>query len=191
MLVFCLVYDGLQYHGANIYPDIYLSIACYYYHVRNWLLPWSPATHLSALDYGREMAVSSTVKQSDKAIAGVVAGATTVALLHPLDVIKTRLQVQDGVLPIYRGMLDAVTKIWHSSGVRGLYAGRMGTNTNHISIHFNFFVFMSYRLVMLLFHRFRSCPLDAWLWSCLGDIFLCIRCSSAQKIPKRSYKPSG
>eukprot|EP00890_Picochlorum_soloecismus_P001380 jgi/Picsp_1/2242/NSC_05706-R1_mitochondrial folate transporter carrier-like len=69
------------------------------------------------------MPLHRPVKQSDKAIAGVVAGATTVALLHPLDVIKTRLQVQDGVLPVYRGMLDTMTKIWHSSGFRGLYAG--------------------------------------------------------------------
>lgn len=82
------------------------------------------------------MPVQRTVKQSDKAIAGVVAGATTVALLHPLDVIKTRLQVQDGVLPVYRGMLDTMTKIWHSSGVRGLYAGKIAINTNHISIPF-------------------------------------------------------
>jgi solute carrier family 25 folate transporter 32 len=70
-----------------------------------------------------------------------------VLLLHPFDVIKTRLQVQDGALPPaagraaagaaaasaaasaappppqYRGTLDAARTIFRAEGARGLYAG--------------------------------------------------------------------
>lgn len=64
-------------------------------------------------------------RQVDQGIAGITAGATTVALLHPLDMIKTRLQVQDGTgsLPVAKGMVDMGRKLWASSGIRGLYAG--------------------------------------------------------------------
>lgn len=59
------------------------------------------------------------------AVAGVSAGCVTVLTLHPLDVIKTRLQVQDG-LPgssAYRGALNAASTIVREEGLRGLYAG--------------------------------------------------------------------
>jgi len=65
-----------------------------------------------------------------------------VLLLHPFDVIKTRLQVQDGAAallkpgavaaaaaaaaappPQYRGTLDAARTILRAEGARGLYAG--------------------------------------------------------------------
>lgn len=63
--------------------------------------------------------------QVHQALAGLAAGATTVALLHPLDVVKTRLQVQDGSgpSPATRGMLDMGRNMWASGGVRSLYAG--------------------------------------------------------------------
>lgn len=45
--------------------------------------------------------------------------------LHPLDVIKTRLQVQDGAgsLPMYRGTIDALRSMAREEGWRALYAG--------------------------------------------------------------------
>lgn len=45
--------------------------------------------------------------------------------LQPLDVIKTRLQVQDGAgnLPMYRGMVDAVQSIGKQEGWKALYSG--------------------------------------------------------------------
>ena len=66
-----------------------------------------------------------TRKSHDQAIAGLVAGSATVALLHPLDVIKTRLQVQDGTgpVPATKGMVDMGRKLWSSGGLRSLYAG--------------------------------------------------------------------
>ena len=45
--------------------------------------------------------------------------------LQPLDVIKTRLQVQDGAgaLPLYKGTVDAMRSIFREEGWRALYAG--------------------------------------------------------------------
>lgn len=59
-------------------------------------------------------------------VAGGVAGFTPVMVLHPLDVLKTRLQAQDGVrgvLPVYRGVGDALRCILRDEGWRSLYAG--------------------------------------------------------------------
>ena len=63
------------------------------------------------------------------AVAGCSAGLTCVMALHPLDVIKTRLQVQDGAsasLPVYRGTLHAAQSMLREEGWRALYAGEEG-----------------------------------------------------------------
>ena len=59
------------------------------------------------------------------AVAGCTAGLSTVLALQPLDVIKTRLQVQDGAgsLPMYRGTVDALQSIGRQEGWRALYSG--------------------------------------------------------------------
>ncbi|KAG4939240.1 hypothetical protein JHK84_045432 [Glycine max] len=54
------------------------------------------------------------------------AGFATVAVMHPLDVVRTRFQVNDGRvshLPIYKNTAHAVFAIARSEGLRGLYAG--------------------------------------------------------------------
>lgn len=59
-------------------------------------------------------------------VAGSTAGCSAVLLLHPFDVVKTRLQVQDGTpgqLPAYRGTSDAIRTICRTEGWRGLCAG--------------------------------------------------------------------
>ncbi|CAI5481085.1 unnamed protein product [Closterium sp. Yama58-4] len=61
-----------------------------------------------------------------EAIAGAVAGMATVAILHPLDIVRTRFQVNDGrdpTIPRYHGVVSAITTISRSEGMRGLYAG--------------------------------------------------------------------
>ena len=61
--------------------------------------------------------------QWKEAVAGAVSGALTVLLLHPLDVVKTRLQVQEAGSHRYHGTVHAVRLIAKREGVRGLYAG--------------------------------------------------------------------
>lgn len=59
-------------------------------------------------------------------IAGVSGGVTSTLVLHPLDLLKIRLAVNDGQLksrPQYRGILNAVSTIIKEEGLRGLYRG--------------------------------------------------------------------
>ncbi|PSC71946.1 metal ABC transporter permease [Micractinium conductrix] len=78
---------------------------------------------------GRSTPMAVDAKPQDPqwkhALAGATAGLTTSLSLHPLDVIKTRLQVQDGasLLPAYRGTLDALRHIVREEGWRALYSG--------------------------------------------------------------------
>nr|CAB3501605.1 unnamed protein product [Digitaria exilis] len=55
-------------------------------------------------------------------VLGGLAGGFSAYLTTPLDVIKTRLQVQ-GSTSRYNGWLDAITKTWTSEGVHGLFKG--------------------------------------------------------------------
>ncbi|EEC18452.1 carrier protein, putative, partial [Ixodes scapularis] len=59
-------------------------------------------------------------------LAGVTGGVTSTLVLHPLDLLKIRLAVNDGQLksrPQYRGILNAVSTIIKEEGIRGLYRG--------------------------------------------------------------------
>ncbi|CAN6440608.1 unnamed protein product [Victoria cruziana] len=60
------------------------------------------------------------------ATAGAIAGFATVVSLHPLDVVRTRFQVNDGrqsVLPLYKNTAHAMYTIARTERLRGLYAG--------------------------------------------------------------------
>ncbi|XP_015889864.3 folate transporter 1, chloroplastic isoform X1 [Ziziphus jujuba] len=64
--------------------------------------------------------------QWENAAAGAVAGFATVAAMHPLDVVRTRFQVNDGRLsnlPTYKNTAHAIFTIARLEGLRGLYAG--------------------------------------------------------------------
>ncbi|KAM1174474.1 hypothetical protein EV2_027766 [Malus domestica] len=64
--------------------------------------------------------------QWETATAGAVAGFATVAAMHPLDVVRTRFQVNDGRvlnLPTYKNTAHAIFTIARLEGLRGLYAG--------------------------------------------------------------------
>ncbi|XP_077248004.1 folate transporter 1 isoform X3 [Tasmannia lanceolata] len=64
--------------------------------------------------------------QWESATAGAIAGFATVACLHPLDVVRTRFQVNDGRvsnLPLYKNTGHAILTIARTEGLRGLYAG--------------------------------------------------------------------
>ncbi|XP_026453442.1 folate transporter 1, chloroplastic-like isoform X4 [Papaver somniferum] len=64
--------------------------------------------------------------QWEEAASGAVAGFTTVASLHPLDVVRTRFQVNDGRvthIPLYKNTVNALFTIGRTEGLKGLYAG--------------------------------------------------------------------
>jgi solute carrier family 25 folate transporter 32 len=66
------------------------------------------------------------VKLGSNAVAGVFAGFISCVTTHPLDVVKTRFQVQDGRLshvPLYRGTTHALVTIAKTEGLASLYAG--------------------------------------------------------------------
>lgn len=60
-------------------------------------------------------------------IAGVAGGATSTLGLHPLDVVKIRLQVSEThsgkEREVYTNMRDAFKKIWRAKGISGFYQG--------------------------------------------------------------------
>ncbi|GAX80260.1 hypothetical protein CEUSTIGMA_g7698.t1 [Chlamydomonas eustigma] len=59
-------------------------------------------------------------------VAGGVAGSVAVLTLHPFDVVKTRLQVQDGQqvnAATYRGAVDAARNIYKREGLKAFYSG--------------------------------------------------------------------
>lgn len=60
-------------------------------------------------------------------IAGVSAGLTSTLALHPLDVIKIRLAVNDGLIstvtPKYSGIINAFSTILKEESIYGLYRG--------------------------------------------------------------------
>ncbi|GMN54277.1 hypothetical protein TIFTF001_023411 [Ficus carica] len=55
-------------------------------------------------------------------VLGGLAGGLSAYLTTPLDVIKTRLQVQGSSLR-YNGWLDAIGRIWTTEGARGMFRG--------------------------------------------------------------------
>uniref|UniRef100_A0A5B7BI74 Folate transporter 1 n=1 Tax=Davidia involucrata TaxID=16924 RepID=A0A5B7BI74_DAVIN len=64
--------------------------------------------------------------QWENATAGALAGFATVAFSHPLDVVRTRFQVNDGRVsnfPTYKNTPHALFTIARFEGLRGLYAG--------------------------------------------------------------------
>ncbi|XP_038601724.1 mitochondrial folate transporter/carrier [Tachyglossus aculeatus] len=58
-------------------------------------------------------------------VAGVSGGVLSNLALHPLDLVKVRFAVSDGLelRPKYKGILHCLTTIWKLDGVRGLYQG--------------------------------------------------------------------
>ncbi|GAV82434.1 Mito_carr domain-containing protein, partial [Cephalotus follicularis] len=74
----------------------------------------------------QNMSRSESKRQWENATAGAVAGFATVAAMHPLDVVRTRFQVNDGRvtnLPVYKNTAHAILTISRLEGLRGLYAG--------------------------------------------------------------------
>ncbi|XP_060631682.2 solute carrier family 25 member 32 [Anolis sagrei] len=58
-------------------------------------------------------------------VAGLSGGVLSTLVLHPLDLVKIRFAVSDGLKlrPKYNGILHCLTTIWKEDGFRGLYRG--------------------------------------------------------------------
>ncbi|KAK7726436.1 ADP/ATP carrier protein [Cytospora paraplurivora] len=90
-----------------------------------------------------------------KATAGATGAVLANALVYPLDLVKTRLQVQenrkpgdapadpDDTTPHYTSTWDAVTKMFDEEGLGGLYAGIGGSLVGVASTNFAYFYWYS------------------------------------------------
>lgn len=58
-------------------------------------------------------------------VAGVAGGTLSTLAVHPFDLLKIRLSVNDGKegRPLYRGLRHAARSIWRTEGIRGFYQG--------------------------------------------------------------------
>jgi solute carrier family 25 iron transporter 28/37 len=81
--------------------------------------------------------------------AGGFAGIIASGITNPLDVAKTKLQTQGDLGVKYRGLLDAMYKIWLEDGVRGYLRGigpRMMFNSLSAGICWTTYEYMKYFL---------------------------------------------
>lgn len=72
----------------------------------------------------KELKIIDHVKY-EHLIAGATAGMTATLILHPMDVVKLRFAVQDGIhsTPKYSSIPNAFSTIYKQEGFRGLYRG--------------------------------------------------------------------
>ncbi|KAG7248602.1 hypothetical protein CRUP_013764, partial [Coryphaenoides rupestris] len=57
--------------------------------------------------------------------AGLSGGVVSTLILHPLDLVKVRFAVSDGLdlRPKYNGIMHCIRSVWLQEGLRGLYQG--------------------------------------------------------------------
>ncbi|CAM9299290.1 unnamed protein product [Ascophyllum nodosum] len=75
-------------------------------------------------------------------MSGTVAGFAQVAVGHPLDTVKVRLQTQSSINPEFAGMIDCFRKTFAREGVAGLYAGAasplLGAMAHNAGVFFSY-----------------------------------------------------
>ncbi|TVY47311.1 Peroxisomal adenine nucleotide transporter [Lachnellula occidentalis] len=100
------------------------------------------------------------------ALAGATGAVIANALVYPLDIVKTRLQVQvkqkvdhrmDADAPLhYTSTWDAITKIVDNDGISGLYSGINGALLGVASTNFAYFYW--YSVVRTLYIKSQTIP---------------------------------
>ncbi|XP_055309845.1 mitochondrial folate transporter/carrier [Sitodiplosis mosellana] len=96
-------------------------------------------------------------------MAAAEAGVLTLVMTNPIWVVKTRLCLQYGresdgsPQTRYKGMIDALTKIYRHEGIRGLYRGFIPGmfGVSHGAIQF-----MTYEEMKNKFNQYRNVPID-------------------------------
>ena len=88
----------------------------------------------NALMFGSYAALKSKLAESrgckvdelgagDLVLAGGTGGSIYWGLMYPVDVIKSKIQLDTPAQKLYRGTLDAFAKVWRAEGAAGLYRG--------------------------------------------------------------------
>uniref|UniRef100_UPI0037E9BDA3 solute carrier family 25 member 32b n=1 Tax=Semicossyphus pulcher TaxID=241346 RepID=UPI0037E9BDA3 len=108
---------------------------------------------------GRQTELSAT----EHLVSAAEAGILTLTLTNPIWVTKTRLVLQYNADPTskqYKGMVDALVKIYRHEGVRGLYKGYVPGlfGTSHGALQF-----MAYEELKRDYNKYRKVPSDAKL----------------------------
>lgn len=96
-------------------------------------------------------------------LAAAEAGICTLVLTNPIWVVKTRLclQLNNDALPgdnrSYKGMIDGLTKIYKTEGVKGLYRGFVPGmfGVSHGAVQF-----MVYEEMKNHYNQYRKLPID-------------------------------
>lgn len=99
-------------------------------------------------------------------LAAAEAGILTLLVTNPIWVVKTRLCLQYGTEPTtssntcYKGMVDALLKIYKTEGVRGLYRGFV---PGMFGVTHGALQFMTYEEMKAFYNQYRSMPYDSKL----------------------------
>jgi hypothetical protein len=103
-----------------------------------------------------------TIAPWGKAVAGASGAVLANALVYPLDIVKTRIQVQvrsddpvaDASTPHYTSTWDAISKIVAQDGLQGLYAGMNGSLIGVASTNFAYFYW--YTIIRTLYTKYSK-----------------------------------
>jgi len=88
-----------------------------------------------------------------KAVAGAIAAVLANTIVYPLDLAKTKLQVQDkselkgdelAESEYYESTLDVLRKLYGKGGPRALYSGLLGSLAGTVSTNFAYFYWYSF-----------------------------------------------
>ncbi|KAM0818092.1 putative Peroxisomal adenine nucleotide transporter 1 [Seiridium cardinale] len=112
------------------------------------------------------------------AVAGSTGAVLANALVYPLDIVKTRLQVQvkhkegivEGADPHYTSTWDAITRIVADEGIHGLYAGIHGSLLGVASTNFAYFYWYSTVRTLYLKSQKSSAPPSTLVELALGAV---------------------